>query len=114
MTEDIIHIQESVEDIERKPQNIYFERLYAGINPCRITEALEYMVECTLATVEHIAGIKSRSNGEFKRQLNIATTGINCLMVCDIKPTNIRTKEVIEKFNGNVFTWIKKYDIKFL
>ncbi len=40
-------------------------------------EALVYMTECTLATVGHMAMLKSRKKSEFDRQIGIAQKGID-------------------------------------
>lgn len=42
-------------------------------------EALCYMVECTMATLEHLKGIKSASKSEIRRHESIVETGLrNC------------------------------------
>lgn len=81
---------------------------------CRSTkdDAMEYIVECSLATIDHVAGRNDRSSGELRRHINIARKGVDMLILCDIKPTLIRTKEVIEKFHGSVGAWAKQYDVK--
>lgn len=40
-------------------------------------DALAYMTECTLATVERLGMIRSRKKSEFERQIGIAQKGID-------------------------------------
>lgn len=42
-------------------------------------EMIAYLTECTLATVERMRGLKSKSKGEFNRQCSIAAKGITHL-----------------------------------
>lgn len=67
-------------------------------------QALAYVTECTLATLESYP--KSGSKYEFGRQLSIAQTSMDWIrqMKIDVSGSS-RVKEVVEKFNGNVSEW---------
>lgn len=77
-------------------------------------EALEYMVECVLATIEHQSGVKSRKEREFKRQIDIAIRGVSSIASFNITPTFGRVIEVFRDFDGDVNAWVKSIDIKYL
>lgn len=74
-------------------------------------EALAYLLDCGLATVEHLAGLKSRSVGEVNRQIMIAQK--NYEWVKKFAPDYIgsRAKEV-EGFDGSVHQWFVSMDVK--
>ena len=59
---------------------------------CRNTgDALAYMTECTLATVDRLIMAKNPPIGELLRQISIAQVGINLLFDFDIEiPKNGR------------------------
>ena len=61
-----------------------------------------YMTDCTLATVDKLAMLKSRPKGEYQRQKNIAQKGVDWIKNNNINAEGSRPLEVIEKFNGNV------------
>ena len=62
-------------------------------------DALAYMVECTLATVSHMAGLSRPQKSELSRQIAIAQTGIDWVKTF-VKPGmsigNGRVQEVID------------------
>lgn len=72
-------------------------------------EALEYMVECTLATVEYMATLKIPNKSELSRQISIAQTGINSLInngkTAD--DTLGRVRQVMTLFDGDVRQWME-------
>lgn len=69
------------------------------------SDALVYLTDCNLATVEHMAGLKSRNKSEYIRQKEISQTSINWIITMKLNPTNTRAEEVIDKYNGNVENW---------
>jgi len=78
-----------------------------------LDEALEYMTECTLATVSDLAMKKSRSNSEFKRQKLIAQTGINLIKKLGVSPYPYsRVYKVLLMFDNTVESWAALYDCK--
>jgi hypothetical protein len=80
--------------------------------------SLEYITECTLATIESIACKNKPVYSEFRRQVNIAQKAL-----CTLHGTavgyefeykeGLRVKEVMKEFGGNVREWAvtahKKY-----
>lgn len=71
-------------------------------------QALAYMTDCTLATVEDMASIKSRRKGEFKRQIRIAQQGVNWMIVMDIPAAGTRAEDVA-KHRGSVEKWAEQF-----
>lgn len=72
-------------------------------------EALEYLTECTLATVCDMAGKKSRSKGEFERQISIAQSGLDWLRAFSHGLTAPRCSAVATQFKGSVSKWAEQY-----
>jgi|GEM_PF-3174117 hypothetical protein len=89
-----------------KDQNIFRTKKFTTTE-----HAFVYLVDCTLATVTSLAMRKSRSKSEYARQIAIAQTGINFLMVQQIDPLNSRAKEVINNHGGSVEGWASLFDI---
>lgn len=73
-------------------------------------QALVYLVDCTLATVEDLAMKKSRPKGEYRRQIKIAQTGIDWIKEMNIE-CDSRPKKVIDDHNGSVQSLADFYDI---
>jgi len=74
-------------------------------------KALEYIVDCTLATVSHMAMLKSRKKGEYERQIQIAQTGVNWLADFDVKiEVNSRAYQVLSCPSKTVKEWVEKYE----
>lgn len=69
-------------------------------------QALIYLLDCTLATVEHMASLKSRNKTEFKRQISIAQKGIDWTIAMKIDSLTSRANDVINA-GGNVEKWIE-------
>lgn len=80
-------------------------------NVLSTAEALDYLTDCTLATVCQLAGLKSRSQYEFNRQKSIATACMRFMRDFGVTPTS-RAAEVVEKFGGSVEDWAAQYDVK--
>jgi len=74
-------------------------------------EALAYLLDCGLATVEHLAGIKSRSVGEVNRQIQIAQKNYEWVKKFEPDYIGSRAKKV-ENFNGCVHDWFISMDVK--
>ena len=62
---------------------------------------VNYLIDCTLATVDDLAMKKSRSKSEFARQKAIAQCGIDWVIAKGEKPTG-RAADVVNKHNGSV------------
>lgn len=75
-------------------------------------QALAYIVDCTLATVQSMAMIKSRKQGEFVRQISIAQTAIDWMVCMKVDFSSTRAQEVIDDFEGSVSAYADKYDVK--
>jgi len=72
-------------------------------------DALVYLVDCTLATVSSMAMKKSRTKGEFQRQISIAQKGLNWLREMGIPLDSSRAEDICEKHNGSVEEWANTY-----
>lgn len=74
--------------------------------------ALDYLTDCTIATVGYMAGLKSKSKSEYNRQISIAQKGVDFIIQfgCDIREGS-RVSTVIESYNGNVAEYAKRFDV---
>lgn len=68
-------------------------------------EALIFVVECGLATIEHLSGLARPPKGELQRQISIAQTGINWIMSMEDRPRCPRVDDVIG-VGGSVEAWV--------
>lgn len=57
-------------------------------------DALAYMIDCTLATVDRLACAKNPAKGEFLRQCSIAQRGINWAKGNEVDLSKTRAREV--------------------
>ena len=73
-------------------------------------EALVYIVDCTLATVGHQAGLKSKSLSEYRRQIAIAQKGCDWMEAMKIDPAGTRAEHIIGK--QSVAQWAAQYERK--
>jgi hypothetical protein len=64
-------------------------------------DALAYLTDCTLATVDDLCMKKSASKYERNRQISIAQTAIDWMRQMGIEPSG-RAVDVIQKFDGKV------------
>ncbi|MND11870.1 hypothetical protein D3C87_348030 [compost metagenome] len=69
-------------------------------------DALIYLTDCTLATVEHLASKKSSSKSELKRQIAMAEHAISCIDQFGLDHKNTRVDEV--KADGGMQAWVAK------
>lgn len=75
-------------------------------------EALAYLTECTLATVEDLKMKKSASKSETARQIAIAQKGVDWCKFENIDLSfvkAIRVADMINKFKGKVEDWAQEY-----
>jgi hypothetical protein len=70
-------------------------------------QALAYLVDCTLATVQNMAMKKSRPKGEYARQISIAQIGVNWMKDFKIDPKGTRAEDIQDI---SVAEWLKKYE----
>lgn len=66
---------------------------------------VQYLTECTLATVIHLHYLKSKSKHEYGRQIAIAQTGIDYLKCMSIMLEG-RVADVINNNNSDVKQWL--------
>jgi hypothetical protein len=59
--------------------------------------ALLYFMDCQLATVEDLAGKKSRGKYDFDRQINIAQKMCDLIEHLRLDPENTRAEDIIGK-----------------
>lgn len=69
-------------------------------------DAVEWMTECTLATIEHLVALKRQSKSEIQRQINIAQVGVDYIKGVD-RPRNHRIRDVLRRHDGDVLSWAK-------
>jgi hypothetical protein len=50
-------------------------------------QALAYLVECTLATVDRLVMLKNPSKGELERQIGIAQAGLSWMKDYNVEPS---------------------------
>lgn len=75
------------------------------------SDALSYIVDCTLATVSSMALLKSRSKYEYKRQISIAQQGVDWMIDMSVYiQVGSRASECIAA--GSVQAWADFYDVK--
>lgn len=72
-------------------------------------QALAYITDCNLATVSHMAMLKSRGKHEYERQINIAQTAIDWMKVMGVSVVGTRSEEIIDK--TSVKEWASKYEV---
>ena len=72
-------------------------------------DALQYLTDCTLATVCDMAMKKSRSAHEYQRQKNIAQAGIDWLNAFHV---DYDSRPFDANAEGGVEEWAAKYDVK--
>lgn len=75
-------------------------------------QALVYITDCNLATVSHMASLKSRSIGEYNRQVVIAQHCVDWIRMFGLHPGKTRAEEVLNDFGGSVSKWAAQYDIR--
>ena len=72
-------------------------------------DALLYLVECTLATVNHMAMRMSKSKSEYQRQISIAQKGCDWIESMQIVPEeHSLVTDIIGK--QTVAQWAAKYE----
>lgn len=76
-------------------------------------QAIAYLLECSLATVEGLALTKSRKVYEYTRQISIAQFAMDWARKfgadLDDEP---RAMDVVKKHCGNVTEWAKSFEVK--
>lgn len=73
-------------------------------------DALAYLIDCQLATVQSMAMKKSRQKHDYSRQTSIAQTGVDFLKEFKIPEKNTRADEIISK-NITVSEWLRGYEV---
>jgi hypothetical protein len=75
-------------------------------------DAFLYITDCLLATVSHLAMLKSRKKNDYDRHVNIAQHAINWIMEFKMDvPTSDRAHDVIYKCGGFVNRWAAEYEV---
>lgn len=73
-------------------------------------EALAYITDCTLATVCHMAGMRSRKKSEYVRQQAIAQTSIDWMREMGVDYSSTRAREVVDSHRGSVARWAAQWE----
>ncbi len=68
-------------------------------------EALAYVTDCNLATIERMASRRSRSERELKRQISIAQQAIDWMIAFDVDFSATRAVEAVAA--GGVEAWVR-------
>lgn len=72
-------------------------------------DALAFITDCNLATVVHMATLKSRPVGEYRRQISIAQLGIDWMETFGVEfEENSRALEATRY--GGVAQWAKIFE----
>ncbi len=74
-----------------------------------INDAFAYITDCNLATVCHMATLKSRKKGEFERQISIAQKAIDWACEYGIDMETTRAQGIIEDYGRSVWAWVQQY-----
>lgn len=76
-----------------------------------VEDGLVYITDCTLATVEYMASLKSRTKHEYHQQIAIAQKALDILRSHSVViPSGERAATVIADFHGDVTSWAKRYE----
>ncbi len=71
-------------------------------------EALAYITDCNLATVSHMALLRSKSKSEFRRQIDIAQKTIWWMQALKIDFSSTRAQYIADTYpNASVKDWVK-------
>ncbi len=70
-------------------------------------QALAYLVDCTLATVQDLAMKKCRRQNEYRRQVSIAQKGVIWMKAFGISDPGNRANSI----SGSVADWAKQYEV---
>jgi hypothetical protein len=70
--------------------------------------ALAYLTDCTLATVTHLASMKSASKSELRRQISIAQMAIDWMNRFGVAYGGTRAEDVMA-MGGKVETWAEQF-----
>ena len=74
-------------------------------------DTLLWVVDCNLATIDSMATLKSRPKREYERQLSIAQTLVDKIMLFEIElDKGNRVVDVINDYNGSVEKWAKTFE----
>ena len=73
-----------------------------------LAAALAYVTDCTLATVQSMAILKSRKKTEFKRQIAIAQTAFDWMRDMGVDYSDTRAADVADA-GGSVEEWVQQY-----
>ena len=77
---------------------------------CNVTtpeEALAYITDCNLATIQSMAMKKSRPKYEYARQIKIAQKAINWMKLMDISMSGTRAEDI----TGTVAEWAAQFEV---
>lgn len=77
--------------------------------PKTLQEAMAYIADCNLATVECMASKKSRPKGEYQRQIRIAQKICDWMEFFNVSPQDTRADDIIGK--TSVAEWASKYEV---
>jgi hypothetical protein len=70
-------------------------------------DALAYITDCCLATVGHMATLKSKKKGEYERQISIAQTACDWMDAMKVDPKDTRAADIIGR--RTVEEWAKPF-----
>ena len=70
-------------------------------------DALDYLADCTLATVRNLTLKKNSLDAELARQITIAQIAIDCMRAYGISATG-RAETVNRECDGDVLEWVEQ------
>lgn len=68
-------------------------------------DALVFLTECCLATLDHLVDLSRPPKQEIERQISIAQTGIDWIKTAESRERSSRVDEVIDR-GGSVREWL--------
>lgn len=71
-------------------------------------EALAFLLDCTLATVETMAMKKSRLKGEFDRQKGIAEKAMGWCVQFNVDISTTRAHDICVRYKGDIDRWAER------
>lgn len=69
------------------------------------SQALAYLADCTLATIEDLVLQKRRQMTFLRRQIDIAQAGVDWMRQMGVDYSGTRVSDVIAQANGDVAGW---------
>lgn len=76
-----------------------------------LDDMIDYLVNCTLATVASMALTKSRVKREYQKQMDMAQKSVDWIKHLWVNYKAKRICDVIKQHDGSVASWVSEYDV---